>query len=376
MKGDTSWLEDGNQSNWTNTSCQTYESGQYTPVAIVAASTGTVSVLACLAVIAVIVVFKKYNFFIQRLILYLCIAATLNSLSVMLRFSRLAPETPDWHTLCVVTAFVDQTTLWSLNLAFCCLTFNMLIVVIFNKSTKAVEMGYICFIFIFPIMFNWIPFLQNSYGQSGAWCWIRTKNYDEHCTDHMLGMYLKYALWYVPHYLLLVILLVAYVIIIINVIRKSYNWRGLYSTEPAVLVEQQKMKELVLPIIFYPLGFFILNLVPLVNRVYEGIAGPNYMLWMMHAALSPLQGGYIALVYVLDKDTMRRLNLKELRAYLFHRETLVKDYPATGGFTDSFEPNVISPNASWSSTDDVKLTLNDKRGYGSMDSSKVVSEKV
>lgn len=374
------WTEDGNTSNVTTT-CDIYHSNKYRTVAIIAASTGTFSALASLTVISVIAIFKKYNIFIQRLILYLCLVSAVNSLSITTRFARLAPHTAGWNRVCIATAFIDQTTLWSLTIAFCCLTFNMLIAVVFNKSTKGLEMGYIFFIFIFPLAFNWIPFLQDSYGEAGAWCWIRTANYDADCSVHKLGLYLKYVLWYVPHYVVLVALLVVYLVVVANVIRKRNRWRGLYSTEPTMREEQLQMKELVMPIIFYPLGFFILNLVPLINRVYDTVDGPNYVLWVLHASLSPLQGGYIALVYVLDRDTMRRLNLRELRAYLFHRRTRVEEYPATRGLTDSYDANTMSPEGSLGSTEGVKVALHSgKKGksYGSTDNKTYIveSEKV
>lgn len=371
---DNHWVADASQLYNNTTSCEIFQQQKYKTVAVIAASTGTFSMLAAMAVISVIVVFKKYNFFIQRLILYLCLSAALNSASIVMRFSKLAPETPGWKKVCIATAFVDHTTLWSLNIAFLCLTFNMLITVVFNKSTKFLEIGYICLIFMVPLMFTWIPFLQESYGESGAWCWIRTENnQNSNCTKHMFGMYLAFITWYVPHYFLLCVLLVVYAVVVVNVIRKRNHWRGLYSSEPAIRTQQQQMKELVMPIIFYPLGFFALNLVPLINRVYNIVDGPNYVLWVLHAILSPLQGGYIALVYVLDKDTMRRLNLRELHAYLFHRRTPVEDYPATRGFTDSYDANTISPEGSLSSTEGVKVALNfgtKAKDYGSTDHTK------
>ena len=381
---ESDWAADENQSsNHTTTSCDIYDQHKYKTVAVIAASVGTFSLLASMSVISVIVLFKKYNFFIQRLILYLCISAGLNSASIVMRFYQLVPEPQDnWKTVCMMTAFIDQTTLWSLSNAFICLTFNMLITVVFNKSTKRLEMGYICLIFIVPLTFNWIPFLQDSYGESGAWCWIRTENHHSNCTTHVLGMYLKYILWYIPHYFLLAVLLVVYAVVVVNVLRKRNRWSGLYSTEPAIRTQQQQMSELVMPIIFYPLGYFALNLVPLINRVYNNIEEPSFTLWVLHAALSPLQGGYIALVYVLDKDTMRRLNLRELRAYLFHRQTPVNDYPATKGFTDSYEANSISPEGSLSSTEGVKVALNfgtKTKDYGSTDRTRsytVKTEKV
>ncbi len=378
--------------NSTPSSCETYQDESYTKVAMIAASSGTFSLVASLAVILVILVFKKYNFFIQRLILYLCIAVALNSASIVMRFSRAKyhTEANDLHRLCVAMAFIDQTTLWSVTLAFTCMTFNMVMVVLFNKGTTVLEMGYICFIFFFPLMFNWIPFIGEGYGEAGAWCWIRSHNYQQNCSENKMGLVMQYVLWYGPHYLLLGILFVAYIVVIFRVIRKRYQWRGLYTTSTEDQTQQLVMKEMVFPIIFYPLGFLLLNIFPLVNRIYDTFHDPNYILWILHATFSPLQGGYIALVYVLDRETMRRLNLRELKAYLFHRRTPVKEYPATKGFTDSYDATLISgeDEESLASTEEDKFMVNKGRkgrkdnGYGSTEerdlSSKylIKSEKV
>ena len=385
------------------TNCELYQTQRYINLAIVAGSMGALSFLASSSVISIIVLFKKYNFFIQRLILYLCLAAALNSATVVLRFSQLQPEDERSETLrriCIATAFIDETTLWSLSIAFFCLTFNMLIAVTLNRSSAGLEFGYIFLVFFFPLMFNWLPFLKNSYGRAGAWCWIRSQDYTPgaNCSENRMGIILTYALWYGPHWLLLALLLAAYLVVVVNVVRKKSRWRGLYSNSggdvSAIEAEKQRIKELVLPLIFYPLGFLVLNLPPFINRVYESVAEkPNYTLWMLHAVLSPLQGGFIALVYVLDKDTMQRLTLKELRAYLFHRQTPVEEYPAAKGLTDSYDG---SGNMSQDSSvvgspamEGSKVMLNDARGgrrgkavrnYGSMDSKTVSydieSEKV
>lgn len=371
-------MASNNSSNVT-TPCDVYQDNKYMTVALIAASSGTLSLVASLSVILVILIFKKYNFFIQRLILYLCIAAALNSASIMMRFSRVTHHTEgnDLHNLCVAMAFIDQTTHWSVTIAFTCMTFNMLIVVLFNRSTKGLEMGYFCIIFFFPLMFNWMPFLQEGYGEAGAWCWIRSHNYRQNCSKNRFGLIMQYALWYVPHYLVLGCLFIAYLVLIINVIRKSYHWRGLYrSTTEQQSQQRLMMKEMVMPIIFYPLGFLVLNLFPLMNRMYDTFHDPSYILWILHAVFSPLQGGYIALVYVLDRETMRRLTLRELKAYLFHRRTPVKEYPATRGFTDSYDANMLSQEdeeSLASATEEDKVTVNKgrdgrrSRGYGSTD---------
>ena len=85
----------------------------------------------------------------------------------------------------------------------------------------------------------------------------------------------------------------------------------------------------VLPLLFYPFGLFILNIFPLVNRIQGTFtaADPIYALWMLHAIFSPIQGGYIAIVYVLDRQTLRRLSFGNVVAF-FKRSDVVKEYPA------------------------------------------------
>ena len=356
-----------NKSAEVDNDCELYLSTTYMKIAMLAASMGVFSTLASVAVIAVIIVFKKYNFFIQRLILYLCIAAALNSASIVLRFSR-AGNLHDQTimNLCVATAFIDQTTKWSLCIAYVCLTLNILITVVFNSSTQSIEKGYFIAIFMFPLAFNWIPFLQSSYGEAGAWCWIRSKNYASvtdpaigNCSEHHFGMYLRYALWYVPNYAILCVMVIAYILIVAKLIRNTSRWKGLYSTE--AIHQKERMKELAKPVIFYPLVYLILNLIPLINRSYETIYGPNTVLWILHALLSPLQGGFIALLYALDRDTLHRLNPRELFAYLLHRKTPIQEYPVIEDITDSYRK--LFPNES---NDDVKVEFAKETKYGSL----------
>lgn len=366
------WSENYNNSNTsTSNDCELYHTPKYRNIAMISGSTGLFSTIAAVAVILVIIILKKYNFFVQRLILYLCIASALNSASIVLRFSRAAYRSHDNQnikSLCIAAAFIDQTTLWSVSIAYVCLTFNLLLTVVFKSSAQSIEIGYIVAIFLFPLMFNWIPFIQNSYGEAGAWCWIRGKDADYsnmanstiiNCSTHEFGVYLRYVLWYVPHYAIFCVLLVAYIVVVAKLIHNTTRWKGLYSMES--IHQKERMKELVKPIIFYPLVYFFLDLFPLINRVYDTIHGPNYILWLLHAVFSPLQGGFIAVLYALDRDTMHRLSLRELLSYVFHRKTPIQEYPAKRGVTDSFE--TLLPNEC---TEDVTVEFNKEVRYGSI----------
>jgi len=326
------------------TQCTDYQEGKYRILAIVAASMGAVSLVASLAVILFIILLKKYHNFVQRLILYLSIVIAINAVSVTLRYSRATHKNYKGGYLeywCIAAAFLDQTTRWSMTIAYACLTFTLLIATVFHSSGEKLEKGYILAIFVSPLLFNWIPLIKETYGEAGPWCWIKTENYEydskgniTSCTPHTLGVFLKYALWYIPNYVILFILLVVYVVVVIKLVRDNRHWKGIFSTATEHK-ENHKLNQLVMTIILYPLVLFILSFFPLLNRVYLSKHDPNYYLWLLHSIFSPLQGGFVAVVYALDIDTIKRLSAKECFAHLFHRKTDVREYPAGLGRTDS-----------------------------------------
>lgn len=320
-----------------NSSCSEFDTWRYVTVAIVSSASASISALCCIAVISLILLFKKQYFFIQRLVLYLSLAALFNSLSIVARLYRLGykNEAEELNYLCVIVAFVDQTTMCSLFMAFAVITFTLLMRAVFRKNTSRLEPLYFLLIFAFPLTFNWVPFLHNTYGKAGAWCWIRSANYDDNCSEHKLGTYLRFALWYVPSYALLVTMTFAYVFIIVSVTRQRYRWTGRY--DPKAVRQREQLRKEVWPLLFYPIGLFLLNIFPLINRIHDSIheSHPSYVLWMLHAIFSPLQGGYIALVYTLDHETRRRLTFGNLLAIFCSRRDTVEEYPAMSGPRDS-----------------------------------------
>lgn len=341
MPSFTSYLDDSlNMSNGTNI-CSVFETNRYVIVALVSAGTATLSALACLAVIILLFSFKRYHFFTQRLILCLCISALLNSIAIALRFQEAwdldgRDDSNVKKALCVFTAFIDQTTAWSETIAYCCITINLFLVAVLKKDTEKLEAVYIFMIFIFPFTFNWVPFLHGAYGEAGAWCWIRVENAD--CSVFDFGMYLSLFLWYVPNYIILVGIILVYLFIVIWVTKQRHTWSGKFDPE----IERQKanLQREVLPLLFYPLGFLLLNIFPFVNRIHDIFMAPSFVLWMLHAFFSPLQGGYIALVYTLDRETLKRFQIRRVKAAILHSEAKVTEYPAQRGPSDSFnEPH-------------------------------------
>ena len=315
-------------SNDTFVECSVFDTADYVTVAIVSSGSALLSCLFCIIVIGLIFLLKKHYFFIQRLVLYLSIVALINSLSIVLRLHRIGyqQQTEALKVLCMASAFINQTSTWSLLMAFTAITFTLLMAVVFQKSTTRLEWVYVIMIFIFPLTYNWIPFLYNTYGQAGAWCWIRNVNYYD-CTEYEFGTILQYALWYGTGYGLMAMLLLVYTFIIVCVLRQKLKRRDAAAKEV-----QDNLHREVLPLLFYPICVLILNIFPIINRIYGTVTmgDPVYALWILHAALSPLQGGYIALIYVLDRRTLERLTCKTFVTF-FKRDDGVHEYPAERG---------------------------------------------
>ena len=321
------------------TECPEFDTKPYAVLALVSAGSATLSALASTVVIFLILSLKKYIFFVQRLILYLCVAALLNSIAIMLRFQRVKnfytnQETVPLHIFCTITGFVDQLTAWSITIAFACVTFNLLLTAVFKRETEKLELLYLALIVIFPITFNWVPFLQDSYGDAGAWCWIRSVNKD--CMPFQFGTDLRFFLWYIPGTIIVLAVVLTYIFIVAWVTRQRHKWAGKYDQETKR--QKKNLQKEVWPLLFYPLGFLVLNIFSLINRI-QGAIDPNrpvYALWVLHAVFTPLQGGYIALNYILSADTRKSLSCTKIRANLFHKEAAISEYSAGQGVTDSW----------------------------------------
>ena len=188
---------------------------------------------------------------------------------------------------------------------------------------------FIVIIFILPLTFNWIPLITNSFGLADPWCWIRIINFED-CSRHLPGVIFRHILWDAPFILMGVVLLPTYIFIIIRVSRK----RCCVSKEKVEFnsddrLQRKLYEEAWWPVLFLPLGVVFLNFFPFVRSLYDyaNPGDPSYEIWILNAIFSPLQGGYVALVYVLDVGTIKRLTVSNVKAAVSRRDTIT-DYPA------------------------------------------------
>ena len=312
-----------------------YTQHEYAIVAGLSAVSAFISLLASCFIVSLIILFKKWRFFTQRLVLYLAISVIFESVATIIHRVDYRNETSDFYVrFCQFSAFVEHNTSWIELMAVVSITLYIFVCAVFSKRTDRFELLYLFFIFFFPLLFNWIPFTVNAYGRAGAWCWIQSEDIYTCNSTNVPGQILQFVLWYVPLYVILIILITLYVIILAKI--HWYDPRKYKVSKDKHENEQnhQQMSKEIQSLLWYPFIYFMINLIPLINRIH-GLAqsnNPSLVLWILTALLFPIQGGFIALAFTLDPDTRKRLKIVQIKAAakeLCQRSgKIVKEYPA------------------------------------------------
>lgn len=314
------------------TDCARYDY-RYSKIAItVAVSTASVSFVACILVIILIYVLKKYRFLAQRLILYLTVAVMIKSLAYVVQTIHfemvtqydIASKTN--NIFCILVAYFTLTTSWFELMAVASITTNLFLHAVATRSKGWLEMVYVPMIFIAPFLITWIPFVNDAYGKEGLLCWIRQRT--ANCERFIFGICLRFVLWYIPLLLILFILVVVYITISYTISKRNKKWDGNF--DPMIRKRKLKMQKDVRPLIWYPLIYFLLHLIPLASHITDAITGtPFYPLWILSAITFPLQGGFIAFAFTLDIKTLRRLRRQKITGTVrgITQTRFVEDYP-------------------------------------------------
>lgn len=282
-----------------------------------------VSLLVCLFVMATILLTKKYNTSTLRLNLYLCIVAALHSIATVTGAAAYFPmqdSSYSYSAYCVWSGFTYQQTLWMVLTTFLVIFVDIYIRVAWQKETTRFEKLYVLIIFIFPLFFNWIPFIDSTYGPVGPWCWIRTINFDDKCSIHIQGIAWQAFLAYIPLTILCVAVIVLYILMIHAIYRKNHARAHTHDSRRDALKEAR-------PILIYPWVLFIVLLISIVNRIASGVTSDQptiLVLYCLSAAATSLQSGIIAVMFGIDLATLRRLC--QTGTYRCCRQEITEDY--------------------------------------------------
>ena len=102
------------------------------------------------------------------------------------------------------------------------------------------------------------------------------------------------------------------------------------------------------------------------NRIHDAfVSEPSLALWVLHALFSPLRGGFIALAYALDGQTVRRMLKSSMICTLFRRggaRRNVREYPTTRGHSDSYVVKAEEREEEWEeSKNDLSSSVEDNK---------------
>ena len=275
-------------------------------IEIVVRSISVISSLSAIVVLFLIFILRKYQFTSQRLVLYLVLATLAYSLPSVFGNIDLSNS-----VLCTIDGFVSMFTIWVLIISVCNISVNLFWNIIVGKPSNIyLEIFYISVTLGVPLMVSLIPFIDDSYGPAGIWCWIEN--------ERVVGKILRFALMYIPLWIVCILLFAIFIIVIAKLLYEVRRW-GPYHPQ------KDKRKELIQreikPLIRYPVTFLIFCIIPTINRVQNMIfpTSPIFVLNLLHAISTPLAGLTLSLMFFMSRDTLKELKWSNLKHAILAR---------------------------------------------------------
>ena len=289
--------------NETNQSCMEFASINFKTVAAIRAASAVVSFVLCLIAIVINVASQKYAFQFHRIVLYFSISGALNGVTKALNRVDYFVENNGTKAFCMASGFMDEYASWANILSAFAIGYSLLAEVLErNNSSTCVNRFWLLLIFVFPLSFNWIPFIHLTYGQSADWAWCTMRIVLEDCSTFTLALVFHTVIWLVPASLVSLAVIVSYTIIVAIVIRRRREWD---LTHDYLTSNKKKMmmKEVV-SVLFLVLGFVFVNSLSLILRIIQLVGtGKAFPLWIIYAISTPLMPGLVSFILTVDRNT-------------------------------------------------------------------------
>ena len=302
--------------NSTVSDCNsTFTKDQKNCVLIVKSGTGLLSFTMCLIAVSIVLCMRLYKYFTYRLAMYQILSSLCLTVMEVSHITLLNYDGNIYYQIaCKSISFIMEYLIWIKLLFTLCLVFHLFCLAVCLKNFKKLEIGYVLFSILFPLLFSWIPFIHNSYGVAGPWCWIRSWKDDCATQKYLEGIIEQFVLWYGPLFISLTITVVAVFIILIVLAQRAYTHKN---QESECLIENHErnqnkkaIKEL-LPLLAYPVIFYVLSLFPLIDRIHSAISYNVSFGWALGHALCQASWGFFSswalIIHIL---VMRKLKKK------------------------------------------------------------------
>lgn len=273
-------------------------------------ASASLSAVGCIFTLFVLIFYKRYMQFTQRLIIHLCIAAFLEAIGFFFLDRHATEANSD---MCKFQASWLQYCLWAILLWTLFIAINLLFNIMWEKTLKKFEVPFSLCCWGLPFIIMCIPFFitpykpydqASHYGPSGPWCWL----------DKDL-IYWKIGLWY--GWACLSSLGIFVLIVVKNCKRGTHAIEGaLYFNfkwdQPTIIRDLHIIRA------HHAVFFFLILVVfPFVNDVYYHIHCDYLFALLLLESLSvPFFGGAVTVSFLLDKSTRYVLHPKVITEML------------------------------------------------------------
>ena len=292
--------------------------------------------------------------------------------SVAARLAAMAMEDGSNAEYCTAIAFLRQYTS---HIVLCC-NIGAIVYLLHHvrKSSPgqqrtrysmrlrfSLELGFVLFTILFPLTYNWVPFLHNAYGGTpgNPYCWLRSKNSD--CSKINAIHWYFITLVEVP--LAVTLFLNATLVCIIAGVycKWAYKYRNVKEVRSTLLREACATSLLVVYFLVYSLCYFFLAAIYGITP-FMMFKSSNYRLWIAGAIIDPLSGlsvpvSFVAYLYLRRKEIKRsrrgwnccKINSSEREEQLtFHRSVPIHVPSSTCPyipveFNDECSKNLMAP---------------------------------
>ena len=296
-----------------DTNCTTMSIGQLKEINL----TRGITAVICAFVVALVFFFLICNGAFkqrtERLLLYLLFGTAVTELIKALGMERQF-HYDHQEIVCKWLAFI---TYWSsctmFTFAFSIVNYLLTLVISnimstdnritsWNQSWRCREVKIEVLITIPPILVSfilaWVPYIKDSYGVSGPFCWVRSTRYDENCTKaiDITSQMIYYGLYELVGIVSVILCIIFFAMY--YKIRKSYQFG-----------KARRLLRKALILMTFQIIYVITVSFQLFTRLYTAFTGAHksYEIWIVYAIISPFRQLVFPLACLFTFFSLRKL---------------------------------------------------------------------
>jgi hypothetical protein len=279
-------------------------SNEYHIIYIVRVIACALNLLGTLVIVSSILLYRRYTIFESRLILFLSICAGLST------FSWFVPDVSEAESpsLCAFQAVWANFFDWSLVMWIFVFAINTY--ASFAKHIRTDRWEYAFHVAVWGVssFFTVIPLFNETYGDSGTFCWLRTSA-------------MRFGTFYIELFIIFVIVIVLYVLVLKVLRDQARVAKVIGSARGESEAEAARRHSMEGKIKAYVLVFIILWLPAIINRLHQLFADrPEFWLVLLHSVCVPLQGFVNSLIYASTEEGTLRMLRNPIEAFRLARD--------------------------------------------------------